>query len=52
MKAKLEDVLKEKERELKLHQRFLNLKTFCEEKIFPGLDLPLTIPYRNRKKSH
>ena len=41
MKAKLEDVLKEKERELKLHQRFLNLKTFCEEKIFPGIDLPL-----------
>jgi len=41
MKAKLEDVLKEKERELKLHERFLNLKTFCEEKIFPGLDLPL-----------
>jgi len=41
MKAKLEDVLKEKERELKLHQRFLNLKTFCEEKIFPGVDLPL-----------
>jgi hypothetical protein len=41
MKAKLEDVLKEKERELKLHQRFLNLKTFCEEKIFPGLALPL-----------
>lgn len=41
MKAKLEDVLKEKERELKLHERFLNLKTFCEEKIFPAIDLPL-----------
>ena len=41
MKAKLEDVLKEKERELKLHQRFLNLKTFCEEKIFPSIGLPL-----------
>jgi hypothetical protein len=41
MKAKLEDVLKEKERELKLHERFLNLKTYCEEKIFPGIDLPL-----------
>jgi len=41
MKAKLEDVLKEKERELKLHQRFLNLKTFCGEKIFPSIDLPL-----------
>jgi hypothetical protein len=41
MKTKLEDVLKEKERELKLHKRFLNLKTFCEEKIFPRVDLPL-----------
>jgi len=41
MKAKLEDVLKEKERELKLHQRFLNLKIFCEEKIFPDIVLPL-----------
>jgi hypothetical protein len=41
MKAKLEDVLKEKERELKLYERFLNLKTFCEEKIFPGINLPL-----------
>jgi hypothetical protein len=41
MKARLEDVLKEKERQLKLHQRFLNLKTFCEKKIFPGIDLPL-----------
>jgi hypothetical protein len=41
MKTKLEDVLKEKERELKLHERFLNLKTFCKEKIFPGIDLPL-----------
>ena len=52
MKAKLEDVLKEKERELKLHQRFLNLKTFCEEKIFPGIDLPLQAPHRNYKRSH
>jgi hypothetical protein len=41
MKAKLEDVLKEKERELKLHERFLNLKTFCEKKVFPGNSLPL-----------
>jgi hypothetical protein len=41
MKTKLEDVLKEKERELKLHQRFLNLKTFCEKKIFPDIGLPL-----------
>jgi hypothetical protein len=41
MKAKLEDVLKEKERELKLHQRFLNLKAFCEEAIFPRIELPV-----------
>jgi hypothetical protein len=43
MKAKLEDLLKEKERELKLYQRFLNLKTFCEQKIFPGVNLPLQL---------
>lgn len=41
MKAKLEDVLREKERELKLHQRFLNLKAFCEETIFPHVELPI-----------
>jgi DNA-binding transcriptional ArsR family regulator len=41
MKAKLEDVLKEKERELKLHQRSLNLKAFCEEAIFPRIELPV-----------
>ena len=41
MQAKLEDVLKDKERELKLYQRFLDLKAFCEESIFPGIDLPL-----------
>lgn len=41
MKSKLEDVLKEKERELKLHERFLDLKAFCQDKIFPGVDLPL-----------
>jgi len=41
MKAKLEDVLKEKERELKLHQRFLNLKAFCEETIFPRIESPI-----------
>ncbi|OPY65720.1 MAG: hypothetical protein A4E62_02619 [Syntrophorhabdus sp. PtaU1.Bin002] len=41
MQAKLEDVLKDKERELKLYQRFLDLRAFCEEKIFPGIDVPL-----------
>jgi len=41
MRAKLEDVLKEKERELKLHQRFLNLKAFCEETLFPRVELPI-----------
>jgi len=41
MKAKLEDVLKEKERELKLHRRFLNLRAFCEETIFPRIELPV-----------
>ncbi|HQM82522.1 MAG TPA: HD domain-containing protein, partial [Syntrophorhabdaceae bacterium] len=41
MKSKLEDVLREKEGELKLHQRFLNLRAFCEEKIFPHIESPV-----------
>lgn len=41
MKSRLEDVLKEKEQELKLYQRFLHLKTFCEKKVFSGVNLPL-----------
>ncbi len=41
MQLKLEDVLKSKERELKLHQRFLDLKSFCEEQLFSLVDFPL-----------
>ncbi|MBA4390446.1 MAG: hypothetical protein C0399_05865 [Syntrophus sp. (in: bacteria)] len=41
MKASLEDVLKEKEQELKLYERFLHLKTFCKKKVFSGVNLPL-----------
>ncbi len=41
MQPKLEEVLKDKERELKLHQRFLDLRHLCEEDIFPSIDLPL-----------
>ena len=41
MLAKLEDVLKNKERELKLHQRFIDLKSFCDEQFFNLVDLPL-----------
>jgi hypothetical protein len=41
MQARLEDVLRAKERELKLHQRFIKLKDFCEVQIFPFVDLPL-----------
>lgn len=41
MQSKLENLLKEKERELKLYQRFIDLRTFCEEKIFPKVSLPL-----------
>jgi hypothetical protein len=39
--SRLEDVLRDKERELKLHHRFIELKNFCEEQIFPQVDLPL-----------
>ena len=41
MQTRLEDVLGEKEKELKLYQRFLDLKGLCEEEIFPSVNLPL-----------
>ena len=41
MQSVLEHLLREKERELKLYQRFLDLRAFCEEKIFPRVNLPL-----------
>jgi hypothetical protein len=41
MQLKLEDVLKNKEKELKLHQRFLDLKKFFERFIFSSVNLPL-----------
>jgi hypothetical protein len=41
LQAKLEDLLRNKERELKLYQRFLDLKGFCETRIFPQINLPL-----------
>ena len=41
MQARLEDVLGEKERELKLYQRFLDLKSLCEEEVFSSTDIPL-----------
>ncbi len=41
MQSRLEDVLKQKERELKLYQRFVDLKDLCESQIFPLVDLPL-----------
>lgn len=41
MQSKLEDVLREKERELKLFQKFVSLKRFCEEQIFPLAPVPL-----------
>jgi hypothetical protein len=41
MQLKLEDVLKNKERELKLHKRFFDLKQFFEKTIFSSVNLPL-----------
>ncbi|MBA4416303.1 MAG: hypothetical protein C0392_00105 [Syntrophus sp. (in: bacteria)] len=41
MQLKLEEVLKDKERELKLYKRFQDLKSLCEKSIFPSVDLPL-----------
>jgi hypothetical protein len=37
----LEEVLRDKERELKLYQRFLDLRHFCDETLWPLTDLPL-----------
>jgi hypothetical protein len=41
VQQKLEEVLKDKERELKLYQRFFDLKSFCEETLWPLTDLPI-----------
>jgi hypothetical protein len=41
VQATLEDVLREKEGELKLYQRFLDLRSFCQERIFRSTDVPL-----------
>jgi hypothetical protein len=41
MQSRLEDVLREKERELKLHQKFLTLVGFCREEVFPFTTAPL-----------
>jgi hypothetical protein len=41
VQLKLEEVLKDKERELKLYKKFLDLKGFCEETLFCLVDLPL-----------
>jgi hypothetical protein len=41
IQPKLEHLLEEKERELKLYQKFLDLRAYCEEAIFPKIDLPL-----------
>ena len=41
MQSRLEDVLKEKERELRLHQKFLSLVDFCREEVFPFAVAPL-----------
>jgi len=41
MQSRLEDVLKEKERELKLHEKFMGLVRLAEEEIFPFSSVPL-----------
>jgi hypothetical protein len=41
MQSRLEDVLKEKERELKLHEKFMGLARFCEKEVFPFSSVPL-----------
>jgi len=41
MQSRLEEVLKAKERELKLYQKFESLVRFCEEEVFPLSPVPL-----------
>ncbi len=41
MQSRLEEVLKAKERELKLYQKFESLVRFCEEEVFPLAPVPL-----------
>jgi hypothetical protein len=41
MQSRLEDVLREKERELRLYEKFLTLARFCEEEVFPSAQVPL-----------
>ncbi len=41
MQSRLEDVLKEKERELKLHEKFMGLVRLAEDEVFPFSSVPL-----------
>lgn len=41
MQSRLEEILRDKEQELKLYQRYLDLKRFFEEHIFPSSTLPI-----------
>jgi hypothetical protein len=41
MQSRLEDVLKEKERELKLHEKFMGLVRLCDAEVFPFSSVPL-----------
>ncbi len=41
MQSRLEDVLEEKERELKLHKKFMELERLCEAEVFPFSPIPL-----------
>jgi len=41
MQSRLEDVLKDKERELKLYEKFVGLTRFCEDEVFPFSPVPL-----------
>jgi len=41
MYSRLEDALREKERELRLHRKFVDLSRFWEEEVFPPAGIPL-----------
>jgi hypothetical protein len=50
MHPKLEDILREKERELKLHEKFLGLARLCDAEVFPRSSAPLRAHVESLKR--
>ena len=50
MHPKLEDTLREKERELRLHEKFLGLARLCDAEVFPRSPVPLRAHVESLKR--